>query len=74
MAMSERERQARLARGRRKKFRGRPGKVTYGKKFRTRRGKFGRYKYVNGKKVAFVTMWGQKQQARKYRSMRKKWG
>lgn len=30
------------------------GRVTYGKKFRTRRGKYGCYKYINGKKVAFV--------------------
>lgn len=29
-------------------------KVTYGKFFRTRRGSYGRYKYVNGRKVAFV--------------------
>lgn len=29
-------------------------KVSYGKKFRTRRGKYGCYKYVNGRKVAFV--------------------
>lgn len=27
----------------------------YGKKFRTRKGKYGCYKYVNGRKVAFVT-------------------
>ncbi len=26
----------------------------YGKTFRTRRGKLGRYKYVNGRRVAFV--------------------
>lgn len=25
----------------------------YGKTFRTRRGRYGRYKYVNGRKVAF---------------------
>lgn len=29
-------------------------RITYGKKFRTRRGKYGCYKYVNGRKVAFV--------------------
>lgn len=26
----------------------------YGKLFRTRRGRYGRYKYVNGKRVSFV--------------------
>ena len=30
-------------------------KVTMGKKFRTRRGRYGCYKYVNGRKVAFVS-------------------
>lgn len=29
-------------------------KITYGKKFRTKKGRWGRYKYVNGKRVAFV--------------------
>lgn len=29
-------------------------RVTYGKMFRTRRGRLGRYKYVNGRKVGFV--------------------
>jgi hypothetical protein len=29
-------------------------KVTYGKTFKTRAGKVGRYKYHNGKKVKFV--------------------
>jgi hypothetical protein len=28
--------------------------IRYGKTFRTRRGRYGRYKYVNGRKVAFV--------------------
>lgn len=28
--------------------------IRYGKTFRTRRGKYGRYKYVNGRKVAFI--------------------
>ena len=35
-------------------------KVTMGKKFRTKRGRYGCYKYVNGKRVAFVS-------ARRYR-------
>lgn len=26
----------------------------YGRTFRTRRGRFGRYKYVNGRRVSFV--------------------
>lgn len=29
-------------------------RVTYGKPFRTKRGRYGRYKYVNGRKVGFV--------------------
>jgi len=28
--------------------------IRYGKKFRTRKGKYGMYKYVNGNRVAFV--------------------
>jgi hypothetical protein len=34
--------------------RSRRSKVTMGKTFRTKKGKVGRYKYVNGTKVAFV--------------------
>lgn len=30
-------------------------KITYGKTFRTRRGRVGRYKYINGRKVGFVS-------------------
>ncbi len=30
-------------------------KITHGKYFRTRAGKYGRYKYHNGKKHSFVT-------------------
>lgn len=33
----------------------RRSRVSYGKKFRTKRGKYGSYKYVNGRRVAFVT-------------------
>ncbi len=29
-------------------------KTTYGRKFRTKKGTYGRYKYVNGRRVAFV--------------------
>lgn len=29
-------------------------RVTYGKTFKTRRGRVGRYKYINGRKVGFV--------------------
>ncbi len=36
-----------------RKYRG-GGKTTYGKKFRTRAGKYGSYKYVNGRRVGFV--------------------
>jgi len=32
----------------------RKARVTMGKTFRTRKGKVGCYKYVNGRKVAFV--------------------
>ena len=38
----------------RKKSYGR-GKTTYGKKFRTRAGRYGSYKYLNGRKVGFVS-------------------
>ena len=31
------------------------GRTTYGKKFRTRAGRYGSYKYVNGKRVGFTT-------------------
>ncbi len=31
------------------------GKTRHGKVFRTRKGKLGCYKYVNGRKVAFVS-------------------
>ncbi len=31
------------------------GRTTYGKKFRTRKGKYGSYKYVSGRRVGFVT-------------------
>lgn len=30
-------------------------KVKYGKSFRTRKGRYGCYKYVNGRRVGFVT-------------------
>ncbi len=30
-------------------------RTKYGKTFRTRRGRYGRYKYVNGRRVAFVS-------------------
>ncbi len=30
-------------------------RVKFGKKFRTKKGKYGSYKYVNGRRVAFVT-------------------
>jgi len=33
----------------------RGGKTTYGKKFRTRAGRYGSYKYVNGKRVGFTS-------------------
>jgi len=39
----------------RKKRYTRKPKITMGKKFRTKKGKYGCYKYVNGRKVAFVT-------------------
>ncbi len=40
-------------------------RTRYGKTFRTKKGKLGRYKYVNGRRVSFVT--------KKYRSKRKTW-
>ena len=36
-------------------------RVTYGKKFRTRRGRYGSYKYVNGRRVAFISSRPRKQ-------------
>lgn len=30
-------------------------RTRYGKTFRTRRGRYGRYKYVNGRRVSFVS-------------------
>ncbi len=40
-------------------------RTTFGKKFRTRRGRYGSYKYVNGRRVGFVAT------KRKFRSKRK---
>ncbi len=42
----------------------------YGKTFRTRKGRLGRYKYVNGKRVAFVGS-KRKRYSRKPRRMSK---
>ncbi len=39
----------------------------YGKIFRTRRGRIGRYKYVNGKRVSFTSVRGRKYWVRPYR-------
>jgi len=36
------------------RYQKRGGKTTYGKKFRTRAGKYGSYKYVNGRRVGFT--------------------
>lgn len=36
-------------------YRKKNGRVRHGKTFRTRKGKLGCYKYVNGRKVAFVS-------------------
>ncbi len=32
----------------------------YGRTFRTRRGRYGRYKYVRGRRVAFVALRGRR--------------
>lgn len=37
-------------------------RITHGKTFRTKKGKYGCYKYVNGRKVAFV-----RKSSRRYR-------
>lgn len=42
-----------MAYRRRNNYRRKP-RITMGKKFRTKKGKYGCYKYVNGRKVAFV--------------------
>lgn len=39
------------------------GRTTYGKKFRTRKGKYGSYKYVNGRRVGFTTQSTRKQKS-----------
>lgn len=39
-------------------------RTKYGKKFRTKRGRLGRYKYVNGRRVGFV---GSRPKRRQYR-------
>ncbi len=39
-------------------------RTTYGKTFRTRKGKIGRYKYVNGRKVSFVSSAGSKRRSK----------
>lgn len=52
---------------------------TFGKKFRTRAGKLGRYVYIHGRRVGFETLRSAKRGARRYvadktyRSMRKRW-
>lgn len=30
-------------------------RITYGKMFRTKNGRYGRYKYLNGRRVGFVS-------------------
>lgn len=37
-----------------KKYGRKGGRVAYGKPFRSRKGRYGKYKYLNGKKVAFI--------------------
>ena len=44
-----------LKQGHGRKKSNRKPRTTMGKMFRTKRGKYGCYKYVNGKRVAFVT-------------------
>lgn len=44
-------------------------RVKYGRTFKTRKGRFGRYKYVNGRRVAFVSSRRRKQRS----SFRKRW-
>lgn len=39
--------------------------ITYGKNFRTKKGRWGRYKYVNGRRVGFVGS-SSKKKSRKY--------
>lgn len=61
----------------------RRGRKTYGKKFRTRAGRYGRYVYRNGRKVGFEAVKfgyrSAKSGARRYvaertyRTMRKRW-
>lgn len=43
-----------MAYRRKRKVSRRKPKITMGKMFRTRKGKYGCYKYVNGRRVAFV--------------------
>jgi hypothetical protein len=43
----------------------------YGKTFRTRRGRLGRYKYVNGRRVSFTSIRGRRYSTRKFSSRAK---
>lgn len=44
--------------------------IRYGKPFRTRKGRYGRYKYVNGRKVGFVSARRQSYRKSQYRTRR----
>ena len=53
-AEAYRRKQRKQFRKRADKVRSRPKKITMGKIFRTKNGMLGCYKYVNGRRVAFV--------------------
>ena len=48
-------------------------RTRYGKTFRTRRGKFGRYKYIRGRRVSFVEVKGKRYVATRYPRVNKGW-
>lgn len=48
-------------------------RTRYGKTFRTRRGRFGRYKYVNGRRVGFVSSKTKRRYSKKYQPRKPLW-
>lgn len=49
-------------------------RTKYGKYFTTKRGRYGRYKYVNGKRVGFVGSSTKSRFIRHYKKQYKKYG
>ncbi len=49
-------------------------RTRYGRRFRTRRGRYGRYKYVNGRRVGFVGVKRRRSNRNYNRYFEKKYG